>query len=106
MLPFLSVVIDDLDLVYVSARPAQTNPPLVVDPDTVLCLAVALERLEPVSRRRHQVSERLRAENIEQLAARRALDCPKSGDWAIVEQRLGIGRPDGLYHLQMVLREA
>src|SRR5581483_7376554 len=102
----LCVVVDDLDFICLPVRPAETDPPLLVDPDAVLPLAVAFERLEPISRRRHQVAKCLSTVKIEQLAARRPLNRPEAGDWAIIEQCLGIGRPEGLDHLPRVLRDS
>jgi hypothetical protein len=98
------VVVDDLDFVCVSIRPSEADPPLVVDPDAVLSSAIAFEGLEPISWRRHQVAERLSAVQIEQFAARRALNRSKAGNRSIVEQGLGIARPEGLYHPRRVLR--
>ena len=58
--------------------PARRNPiaPLVVDADAVLALAVALQRFQPVARRREQVLERPRLAQVQQLAPRRPLDRP------------------------------
>ena len=44
------MVIDDLDLVGIGILPAETDPPLVVDPDAVLPRPIAFELLEPVTR--------------------------------------------------------
>ena len=46
-----SVIIDDLDLVSVAITPYKTDPPLIVDSNAVLALAIAGEFLEPISRR-------------------------------------------------------
>jgi hypothetical protein len=52
------VVVDDLDVVRVTLRPAQADPPLVVDPDAVLARAVPAQGLEAVARRRLEVADR------------------------------------------------
>ena len=43
------MVVNDLDVLSVSVRPAKADPPLIVDPDTVLSRAIDLELLEPVT---------------------------------------------------------
>jgi len=64
------VVVDDLDVPGVTPRPAEADPPLVVDSDAVLALSIALERLEPVSRRDLEILERLRSIQDEELPQR------------------------------------
>jgi hypothetical protein len=39
------VIIDELEVKGVSVTPPETDPPLLVDPDAVLALSVALQRL-------------------------------------------------------------
>jgi len=45
------MVVDDLDVKCTCAFPAKADPPLIVDTDAVLPLALALQRFEPVTRR-------------------------------------------------------
>jgi hypothetical protein len=45
------MVIDDLNSFCPAVVPHEANPPLVVDSDRILTLAVALERFKPVTRR-------------------------------------------------------
>jgi hypothetical protein len=40
------MVIDDLDVQGVTVTPPETDPPLLVDPDAVLALSIALQSLE------------------------------------------------------------
>ena len=49
------MVVNDLDVMRVAILPAKADPPLIVDPDTVLSSAIALELLEPVARRNTKV---------------------------------------------------
>ena len=98
------MVIDDLDVVCVSVRPAEANAPLVVDADAVLAPAVALQHFQPVSRRDEQVLKGPGLAEVEQLAPRRPLDRPEASDQMVVEQRLGLGGPEGLDHPERVLR--
>jgi hypothetical protein len=43
------MVIDDFNIVGVAAIPAETDPPLVVDPNTPLAIAVAGKLFQPVT---------------------------------------------------------
>ena len=43
------MVVHDLDVLGVAVRPAKADPPLIVDPDTVLSGAIAFELLESVA---------------------------------------------------------
>lgn len=52
------MVVDDFDVESISARPAKTDAPAVVDPDAVLPQAVAVKSFEPVPGRRAQELER------------------------------------------------
>src|SRR5699024_1708955 len=70
----LSVVVNDLHLLRSGVGPREADPPLVVDPDAVLSGAIALEGLEPVSRRDAEVFERLRGPHLTQLAQCDPLD--------------------------------
>jgi hypothetical protein len=51
------VVIGDFDIVRIAIRKDKAHTVLVIDPDTMLTLAVALERFQSVSRRHAQVIE-------------------------------------------------
>jgi len=51
------VVIDDLNVVGISPAPAETDPPLLVDSDTVLPISVTPELLNSVARRDPKIVE-------------------------------------------------
>jgi hypothetical protein len=51
------MVINDLDVVDISLSPGEANPPLLIDPDTMLSLAIAFQSLKPVAWRDLQVLE-------------------------------------------------
>ena len=51
------VIVDDFHVLRPAGRPAEADPVLLIDPDAVLSLSIALERFEPVSRRRAKVLE-------------------------------------------------
>jgi len=44
------MIVDDLYVVGVTSFPPETDAPLVVDPDTVLTLAIALQSLQAIRR--------------------------------------------------------
>jgi len=48
-------IIGELNIVCVSASPGKADPPLVVYTNTVASRSVALQRFEPVARRRAKV---------------------------------------------------
>ena len=52
------MVIHDLHVVGVIVLPAETDPPLIIDPDAVPVLAVACKRLEPVPGRHPEIPQR------------------------------------------------
>jgi len=66
--PFLPVVVDDLDVVRATLRPAQADPPLVVDADAVLARAVPAQGFEAVAGRRLEVAERSGMVDLQQIA--------------------------------------
>src|SRR5262249_23232566 len=76
MSPFLSVVVDDLDVggAAVALRPLETDTPLVIDPDAVLPLSISAQRLEAVTRQRGEISQGRRCLQTVQLQLGRALD--------------------------------
>jgi len=49
------VVVDDLNVKRVAVLPAEANPPLIVDTDTVLTRSVTLELFQPIAGRNPQV---------------------------------------------------
>jgi hypothetical protein len=79
------MVIDDLDVLCTGLDPAEADPPLVVDADTVLPPTVALQWLEPVARREAQVLKALRLAEDQQLTPRSSLDGAESGNVPVIE---------------------
>src|SRR5437016_2904028 len=66
----LLVVAEDLDVRRAFPRPNKAHPELVVDPDRVLPLAIARQRLKTVAWRRPQVAEIARGVEVTQFPAR------------------------------------
>jgi hypothetical protein len=70
----LSVVVNDLHLLWSSVRPHEADPPLVVDPDAVLSDSIALERFESVSGRNAEVLKHRRRSHLTKFAQRHPVD--------------------------------
>jgi hypothetical protein len=49
------MIIDNFDILRSAVDPNETDAPLLVDADTVLPLAIAPERFQPVSRGKRQI---------------------------------------------------
>ena len=49
------MIVDDVNLFSAALAPYEANPPLIVDSDRVLSLAVALKRFEPIAWRLTQI---------------------------------------------------
>ena len=64
------MVVHDFGLRWAFRRPNKAHPELVVDPDRVLSLAVARQRLETVAWRRPQVPEIVSGIEVAQFPAR------------------------------------
>jgi hypothetical protein len=72
------VIIDDLYVVGVPFAPNKAQTPLVVDPNAVLSLSVAMQGFQAISRRRCQVSQFRGGIHLPKLPARDTLDCLKA----------------------------
>lgn len=68
------MIIDDLDLVCVSSFPAETDPPLIIDPDAVLTDAISSQLLQSVSWRDTEILKGFRRIQQSKFAKRRSLD--------------------------------
>ena len=64
------MVVYDFDFRRAFRRPNKAHPELVVDPDRMLPLAIARQRLKTVARRRPQVAEIVRGIEVAQFSAR------------------------------------
>ena len=67
------MIVYDLDVKRIAAAPVEADPPLLVDPDTVLALAFAAELFEPVAGARH-VAQLVGPAKDSQLTQRHALN--------------------------------
>src|SRR6476659_10577423 len=68
-----SVVVDDLDFVGIAFSPDEADPPLLIDADRMLSLAIAFECLEPVGGWDTQVFQTLCVVQQAQLSERAGL---------------------------------
>jgi hypothetical protein len=71
------VVVNDLDVVSITALPAEADAPLVVDSDAVQPFAVPNEFLQAVTRWNAEVVKVVRGVNQEQLAQGGTLQRPR-----------------------------
>src|ERR1700722_14516898 len=72
------MIVDDLNLFGGAIAPDETNPPLVVDSDRVLSLAVALKRFEPIAWRLTQIVQCADAIEQQQLTTSLAFNGAKT----------------------------
>jgi hypothetical protein len=80
------MIVDDLNLFGGAIAPDETNPPLIVDSDRVLSLAVALKRFEPIARRLTQIVQCAAAIEQQQLSTGLPLNGAKTGHVLIRKQ--------------------
>jgi len=92
------VIVHHLDLVGVAVLPHEADPILVVDPDAVLPLPVARERLRSVARKRAKILELRRGVDLRQLALGHTRDALKPSRVDTLEQRLRFRVPKGPDH--------
>ncbi|KAK0352875.1 hypothetical protein LTR94_019054 [Friedmanniomyces endolithicus] len=69
-----SMVIADFDIVAASVAPAETDPPLLIDPDRILPAPVARQGLQPVAGWYAKLVQRQASIQQTQLSQRRLLD--------------------------------
>ncbi len=84
------MTIHNLNIPCVAILPPEADTPLIVDPDAVLSLSVALEGLKAVTRRLRQILQSPGTVEIEQLAPCLTFDRRKTSNEDIIEKSLGI----------------
>jgi hypothetical protein len=93
------VVVRDFNVVSVARAPGKTNPPLIVNPNAVLPLAVSAEPFQEVTGQRRQDSQIVgRIEHIE-LPKSLALDSAELPAGLAMKEPLSLVAPEGLDHL-------
>jgi hypothetical protein len=68
------MIVHDLNVVRTVVFPSKTDPPLIVDPDTVLSSPVTRQLFQPISWTRGKVTQLHRAIQHNQLTLRRPLE--------------------------------
>ena len=93
------MVVDDPDIVRVSRSPAKTDPPLRIDPNTVLASSIALELFQAITGRQPQVVEDRRCIKHAELTERDFLNVgAQLPHWSPLEKTLGVAVPEALEH--------
>ena len=68
------MVINDLNRLGITISPHETDAPLIIDPDTVLSLPRAFQRLKPVGWWNPEVLKKMRIVQHSEFSARDCLD--------------------------------
>ncbi len=96
------MVIHYLDVRWPGLRPHETDPPLIIDPDSELTLAASLERLQPIAGRNLQVIQPPSDLQLPQLAAGDRLDPDEPTDALTGGQALGVTIGERDVHREIV----
>ena len=70
------MIVDDLDTLRTCLAPHETDPPLRVDPDVPLTVAITTECFEPVPRRKSKIRQHHGRIDRNQLGCCRSLESP------------------------------
>jgi len=92
------MVVANGDFAGSGLRPAEDDPPLVVDPDGVKPFEIALEGLESVSGGNREVGESPRMVHLEEFSKSNASNGGKATVAFLVKQFLSIFVGEGLDH--------
>jgi hypothetical protein len=85
------VIVDNFHIVSVAIGPGEADPPLVIDADAVLTLAIAAKLLKPITRRRAQILERLGGVKDDEFAQHDAAKVSRKPPNRLpLEQALGV----------------
>jgi hypothetical protein len=92
------VIIDDFNFVCFPIAPDKTKPPLIVNADALLSLAIAMQSFEAIGRWRSQIAQLRCAIQLSQLAAGNAFNCLKAPDRLAAMMSLGFRAAERLDH--------
>jgi hypothetical protein len=84
------MVIGNLNIESMAAFPAEADPVLVVDADTVLACSISFQRLQSIRRWRGKIADFFRAVDLDEPAKGDGGDLLESSDAASLEDRLGV----------------
>jgi hypothetical protein len=80
------MIVDNLNLLSATVTPCEANPPLIIDSDRVLSLAVTLKRFEPIAWRLTQIVQCADAIKQQQLTTSLPFEGTKTWHIFIREQ--------------------
>lgn len=92
------MVVNNLDIVGVSFPPHEAYTSLIIDADAVLSVAIAVQRLETISRGRSQLAKFYGRIQLAQLSQRHPLDGPEALDRLAPEETLSVHRAEAFDH--------
>jgi hypothetical protein len=104
LIPSSLMIIDDLDPFRRAFAPDEADPPLIVDPDTMLTLPVAAQSLKPISRNCRHVRQLLRVVQHPQLPPCYCSNIAESAALLAVKKLLGLLAAEGSYHRDSISR--
>ena len=96
------MVVHHLDLLRFAVLPDEADPILVVDPDAVLALPIAVKSLKVIARERAEVIEALGGVQLRQLPLRNPGNGSEPPRRVSLKQCLGVSVPEGPDHLLTV----
>jgi hypothetical protein len=96
------VVIDDFDLVGITAFPAKADAPLIVDADTMLALPWSNQLLKSIGRRDPEVVGRFRSVQDQELAKSYALNPRELPRMAPLKDLFGLATAEALDHASII----
>jgi hypothetical protein len=100
------MIIDNFYVVGVPFAPDEAEPPLLIDPDAVLSLSVAMQKFQAISRRRGQVSQLRGAVQLPKLPACDMLDRLKTSARLPIVKSPGFRGAERLNHVSSIDRLA
>ena len=98
------MIIDDLDPFRRAFPPDEADPPLIVDPDTILPLPVAAQSLKPVSWNCRHILQLLRVVQHPQLSPCYRCNVAESAAVLAVKELFGLLAAEGSYHPDSISR--
>jgi hypothetical protein len=96
------MIIHDLNIVRITMSPCKTDPPLVIDTNTVLSPPITLHCLEPISRWDQQITERCGTVENQKLPSRRPFNATEPQHILIEKQGFRLFGAKGTDHWQSV----
>jgi hypothetical protein len=93
-----SVIVHDLNFVSIALAPNEAKTPLVVNPNAILSLSVAMQSFQAISGRRCQIAQFRGAVQLPELASRDALDSLKAAARLSTMKSLGFRTAERLDH--------